>query len=165
MCCSDQLNPPSNSDLGARNREFRFTPVSEHRQSDHSGPKSANRRHCRFTRPPNPGIFELLLALSRVAVQPVSFKIEDGPIVGHRNDVNHLGRKCGNIGPLKYNGYFDRFPHRRDGPHTESKLWGEMRRSSVRGLDPGLAAYTSRGSTIGWRHTGPGPRRPPDRSS
>ena len=29
------------------------------------------------------------------------------------NDRNGLGRKCGNISPLKRNGYFERFPHRR----------------------------------------------------
>jgi hypothetical protein len=51
---------------------------------------------------------------------PVPSCQQVGPIVRHRNDVNNLGRKCGNIGPLKRNGYFERFPHRRHRPCPRS---------------------------------------------
>jgi hypothetical protein len=40
-------------------------------------------------------------------------RIEDGPIVAHISEIKDLSRKCGNICPLKRNGYFERFPHRR----------------------------------------------------
>jgi hypothetical protein len=51
--------------------------------------------------------------VSRFAVQPFKFEIEDGPKVSDFNDRNGLSRKCGNISLLKRNGYFERFPHRR----------------------------------------------------
>jgi hypothetical protein len=45
MCCSDQLNPPSNSDVDTHNWDVGFTPMSGHRQPGRSGPKSAMKRH------------------------------------------------------------------------------------------------------------------------
>jgi hypothetical protein len=44
---------------------------------------------------------------------PVPSCQQVGPKVSDCNDRNGLSRKCGNIGPMKRNGYFERFPHRR----------------------------------------------------
>jgi hypothetical protein len=43
--------------------------------------------------------------------RPGSLLQQVGPKVSDRNDCNGLSRKCGNIDPLKRNGYFERFPH------------------------------------------------------
>ena len=50
-----------------------------------------------------------------------------GPKVSDCNDRNGLSRKCGNISPLKRNGYFERFPHQRwrtNGERRSSVLCG-----------------------------------------
>jgi hypothetical protein len=43
---------------------------------------------------------------------PLLLQKQVGPNVSDRNDRNGLSRKCGNIGALKLNGYFECLPHR-----------------------------------------------------
>ncbi len=53
--------------------------------------------------------------------------LQVGPKVSDCNDRNGLSRKCGNISPLKRNGYFERFPHQRwrtNGERRSSVLCG-----------------------------------------
>jgi hypothetical protein len=74
----------------------------------------SSQRRCFIERPLNPGLFVRVVAGALALCGPTSkFLVEDGPKVSDCNDRNGLSRKCGNIGPLKRNGYFERFPHRR----------------------------------------------------
>jgi hypothetical protein len=83
---------------------------------------SKSKRHCRevvcSARKLLLGICKALPP-SRFAAHPLEFEIEDGPKVGDCNDRNVLSRRCGNKSPLKRNGYFEGFPHRR--PQCEFK--------------------------------------------
>jgi hypothetical protein len=53
---------------------------------------------------------------------PGSLLQQVGPKVSDFNDRNDLGRECGNISPLKRNGYFDRFPHRRQDARSRKPI-------------------------------------------